>query len=570
MRKPAKKATRKSAKKAPTRRHGANSTIPAALGSTSPMRAEEARQKFKVEGDGIVWALLGTGVHRNHVHFAKHKNLVLPPPLHHVDFSAPKLPKDLQEQEALVDLHGVGTHEAGVICGEFTGEIDGQTAVGVAPKCKVLSIKVFDEIGASSDRQILSALNWIVSVNRGHDVPLIHGVMIDAGLRPDVRNFPCGMSPICEAVNELVRAGVVAVVPAGNNGYRDDTTAPPGSLFSSITDPGNAELAITVGATHWRYPHDYGASYFSSRGPTLDGRIKPDILAPGEKILSCWVDRETPLSKDADEVGSEAADPINASYMKIDGTAMAAAHVSGAVALLLSARPELIGRPLDVKRLIMKTAIDLKRIPWAQGSGLIDAFSLIERAQEALREVAPPQIRAGSRPSTTGFTEVKATLPEGAGAPASVAAGGKRFVFSFSYPGTHRDLVSNVVYTLRRSARLARDQILFDRFHEAELARPDLGTYLPKLYENESELVIVFLGGDYARSKWCGLEWEVIQNVIERGEGHNVMPLRLDAAEVPGLKWTDGFMDVSDRDPEEIAAKIAERLKLNRKDAKPE
>jgi hypothetical protein len=88
--------------------------------------------------------------------------------------------------------------------------------------------------------------------------------------------------------------------------------------------------------------------------------------------------------------------------------------------------------------------------------------------------------------------------------------------------------------------------------------------YLPRLYETQSELVVVFLGGDYRRSKWCGLEWEIIRDVIKRSGGHNIMPLRLDLEEIPGLQCTDGYMDVSDRDAEEIAAKILERLELNR------
>ena len=57
----------------------------------------------------------------------------------------------------------------------------------------------------------------------------------------------------------------------------------------TINDPGNAELAITVGSTHRDMPHIYGVSYFSSKGPTGDGRIKPDLVAPGEKIISCAV-----------------------------------------------------------------------------------------------------------------------------------------------------------------------------------------------------------------------------------------------------------------------------------------
>ena len=75
----------------------------------------------------------------------------------------------------------------------------------------------------------------------------------------------------------------------------------------SITDPGNADSVITVGSTHRRDAHTYGVSYFSSRGPTGDGRLKPDLVAPGEKIRST-------VPGDADD--------------RMDGTSMAAPHVS--------------------------------------------------------------------------------------------------------------------------------------------------------------------------------------------------------------------------------------------------
>ena len=81
------------------------------------------------------------------------------------------------------------------------------------------------------------------------------------------------------------------VVAAGNTGYGFAQSAFRGTVAAgmglTINDPGNAELAITVGATHRDMPHIYGVSYFSSKGPTGDGRLKPDLVAPGEKILSC-------------------------------------------------------------------------------------------------------------------------------------------------------------------------------------------------------------------------------------------------------------------------------------------
>ena len=82
-------------------------------------------------------------------------------------------------------------------------------------------------------------------------------------------------------------SGVVVVAAAGNRGYQKFETKD--GLYESyaafsVTDPGNAEDVITVGATHGNWPHTYGVSFFSSRGPTGDGRLKPDLVAPGERI----------------------------------------------------------------------------------------------------------------------------------------------------------------------------------------------------------------------------------------------------------------------------------------------
>ena len=125
----------------------------------------------------------------------------------------------------------------------------------------------------------------------------------------------------------------------------------------SITDPGNADAVITVGSTHRRDPHAYGVSYFSSRGPTGDGRRKPDLVAPGEKITSTVPGGKTE---------------------RMDGTSMAAPHVSGAAALLMARNPELIGQPAMIKDILMRTATDLGRERDFQGAGLVDVLRALQ------------------------------------------------------------------------------------------------------------------------------------------------------------------------------------------------
>jgi serine protease AprX len=168
----------------------------------------------------------------------------------------------------------------------------------------------------------------------------------------------------------------VVVVAAGNTGYgyvRTSNAGPPSAgLGLTINDPGNAALAITVGATHRDMPHVYGVSYFSSKGPTGDGRDKPDLVAPGEKILSCAAGKNR--TKGAEQMKGT----LQPDYVEDSGTSMAAPHVSGVIASFLSIRREFIGRPDQVKDIFLSTATDLKRDRHFQGRGLVDVMRAIQ------------------------------------------------------------------------------------------------------------------------------------------------------------------------------------------------
>ncbi|HEX5217250.1 MAG TPA: S8 family serine peptidase [Vicinamibacterales bacterium] len=253
-------------------------------------------------------------------------------------------------------IHDHGTHVAGII----GASDDAEKYYGVCRDIGLYDFRVLDDNGRGEEFSIIAALQFIRYLNARADQPIIHGVNLSLSLLHDVENFACGRTPICDECDRLVASGVVVVAAAGNRGYERVLTSG-GELEAyraiSITDPGNAESVITVGSTHRYEPHTYGVSYFSSRGPTGDGRIKPDVLGPGERVYST-------VPNDA--------------YGAKDGTSMAAPHVSGVAALLMARHREFVGQPVRVKKILCTTATDLGRERYFQGAGMIDALRALQ------------------------------------------------------------------------------------------------------------------------------------------------------------------------------------------------
>jgi subtilisin family serine protease len=369
--------------------------------SVSTVKADAARVAFSALGADIVWAVVDSGIDGTHPHFVRHGNVTLDEPLKHRDFTDPA-------GDPLTDEFGHGTHVAGIIAGalskdpaagtgsaptpgappeiravsrhrdesgEVTYEVVSLDAIsGMAPRCRLVSLKVLDANGQGEVSSLIAAIEHIQRVNDYGRRLRIHGVNLSVGYEFEPEWFACGQSPLCVEVDLLVRTGVVVVVAAGNTGYgyNQDAfkgTAVPAGLDLTINDPGNADLAITVGSTHREMPHVYGVSYFSSKGPTGDGRMKPDLVAPGEKILSCAAGQALADAK---------ASAGDCQYVEDSGTSMAAPHVSGVIAAFLSVRREFIGRPEAVKDIFLSSATDLKRAPTFQGHGLVDLMRAIQ------------------------------------------------------------------------------------------------------------------------------------------------------------------------------------------------
>jgi len=365
--------------------------------SVTTVKADAARRAYEASGHEITWGVIDSGIDEAHPHFAANETLQGDVKRLHKDFTG--------GDEPLRDGFGHGTHVAGIIAGglgakqrlkvragrRVLDEVDETERIesreipdltrlaGVAPHAKLVSLKVLDDNGESRSTNVLAALQYVREKVNGHGKLLrIHGVNLSLGYEFDAHWFACGQSPICVEVDRLVQSGVVVVVAAGNTGYgqlmaREGVTSTGMSL--TINDPGNADEAITVGATHRDSPHTFGVSYFSSKGPTGDGRLKPDLVAPGERITSCAAGRRR------DEIASllEGLDPDEvAAYIEDSGTSMAAPHVSGAVAAFLSVRREFIGRPSVVKRLFCDNATSLGRERYFEGHGMVDLMRVIQ------------------------------------------------------------------------------------------------------------------------------------------------------------------------------------------------
>jgi subtilisin family serine protease len=370
--------------------------------SVRTIKCDAARITFRASGKGIVWAVADTGIDATHPHFQLLETMKLPDGLQHKDFTQDNPDPDASQAAALTDQDGHGTHVAGIIAGYTSRAQDHEPGIssriaritvqtqqrnsegdvsslpvehnepiaGLARDCKLMSLKVLTN-GQSGDlSSLLAAIGYIQKCNDNGRSVKVDGLNLSLGYPFDPEWFAAGQSPLCVEVDRLVRSGVCVVVAAGNGGYGIVNTysgaGERATHMGTIADPGNANLAITVGSTHRDMPHSFGVSYFSAKGPTSDGRMKPDLVAPGERIVSCARMNDT------------AGKATEALFREDSGTSMAAPHVSGAIAAFLSVRGEFRGRPEQVKEIFVQAATDLKRRPEFQGTGLLDLLRALQ------------------------------------------------------------------------------------------------------------------------------------------------------------------------------------------------
>lgn len=265
---------------------------------------------------------------------------------------------------------GHGTHVAGTIVGPGTQSSGAYK--GVAPAARFVDVKVFRGPNQTNSEIVLRGLDWTLSNRERYD---IHVASMSLGGRASD-----GKDALSRAVNVAVDKGLIVVAAAGNAG--------PGA--ETIASPGAAEKAITVGAVD---KQKRIASY-SSRGPTLDGRMKPDLVAPGSAITSTIPPASTTTVRGF-LTGSR-----DLYYGALSGTSMAAPHVTGVVALMLETNPDL--GPSDVKRILLATAQDLgpKGRDHETGYGFVNAIAAVQVADDPTLLDSPQ------------FAAILGTLPE--------------------------------------------------------------------------------------------------------------------------------------------------------------
>jgi serine protease AprX len=256
------------------------------------------------------------------------------------------------------DLYGHGTHVAGLIAANGSQSAGpGYTYhfVGIAPLAHIINLRVLDQNGSGTDSQVINAIQTAISLKNLYNIRVIN-LSLGRGVYESYR-----LDPLCQAVEQAWKAGIVVVVAAGNGG-RDNDAGTNG--YGTITAPGNDPYAITVGAMNTLATpgrsDDVPASY-SSKGPTLwDQVAKPDLVAPGNLIISLYtpgltLDQEYPANKIPRSLYQvNGGSTASISYFILSGTSVAAPMVSGTVALMLQKSPSLT--PDQVKARLMLTA----------------------------------------------------------------------------------------------------------------------------------------------------------------------------------------------------------------------
>ncbi|EGK11196.1 subtilase family alkaline serine protease [Desmospora sp. 8437] len=317
--------------------------------ATKSVGVTDVRVQEGLTGKGVTIAVVDTGIH-------PHDDLMKPDP-RIVAF------EDLvQGRKEPYDDQGHGTHCAGDAAGN--GYQSEGLYAGPAPEAELVGVKVLDKDGSGQLSTVIKGVDWCVENKEKYGIRIL-SLSLGAPAFESYRD-----DPLAQAVEAAWHRGIVVLAAAGNEG----------PIPGTISTPGLDPLILTVGAADDRNTpddsDDIKASY-SSRGPTIDLLVKPDVYAPGTNIISLSVP-DSPLERQLPE------NRVGEHYINLSGTSMATPFCAGVVALLLEANPQL--SPNDVKSILMSTA----RKMTGDQAGYLRVGKAVDLAKEylSIREVS--------------------------------------------------------------------------------------------------------------------------------------------------------------------------------------
>jgi serine protease AprX len=341
-----------------------------------------------LDGSGVGICVIDTGIDPAHEQFAGR-------PVTFTDL--------VNGRAAPYDDHGHGTHVAAIAAGDGTGGAEAATFNGVAPAAELYVAKVLDSRGFGADSDVAAAVEWC------HQQPGVDVISMSLG-----SDGGDGTDAVSLAVDRAAGEGDVVVVAAGNSGDEPGTISSPGVAKGALTVAAVSDHSAPPG-TDWR-DNGIWLAAFSSRGPTVDGRTKPDVAAPGVTVRA-------------------ARAGTTAGYVTYSGTSMATPYVAGAVALAREAAPS--ASPATIRSALMSTAVDVGAAgsdnEW--GAGLVDVRALVDavRGLSPVRRTAFParQHLTGAVP-TNGYVDIPVDIGSGdLGVPIAVTmtAGGEAICY---------------------------------------------------------------------------------------------------------------------------------------------
>jgi serine protease AprX len=256
------------------------------------------------------------------------------------------------------DAYEHGTHVSGIIAGNGSNSECSNCTVafqGIAPAVNIVNLRALDAYGQGTDSAVIAAIQQAIALKSTYNIRVLN-LSLGRGIFESYTT-----DPLCLAVEDAWKAGLVVVVAAGNYG-RDNSNNNDG--YGTITAPANDPYVISVGAMKTMYTKDRAddlIATYSSKGPSLlDHVVKPDLVAPGNRVISLLSSASTTATSYPDNVvavsyyTSNNNNNSSSSYYRLSGTSMAAPMVSGTVALLLQQNP--LMTPDQVKARLMKTA----------------------------------------------------------------------------------------------------------------------------------------------------------------------------------------------------------------------